>query len=57
MIILESSSSNLNEVKYVLYKKITSNLKDTYIFTLEENNNFFLTSIQVLVHNAGSLTC
>ena len=37
------------------YKKYDSPI-DTYNLTIEGNNNYFVTDIQVLVHNAASPT-
>ena len=42
-------------ISKIEYKKYDSPI-DTYNLTIEGNNNYFVTDIQVLVHNAGSPT-
>ena len=51
-----SSNKEVIEIKDIKYKVYDTPIK-TYNLTIEGNSNYFVTDIQVLVHNAGSLTC
>lgn len=42
------------EITNIEYKKYDEPIK-TYNLTVEGNSNYFVTDIQVLVHNAGSI--
>ena len=42
------------EITNIEYKKYDEPIK-TYNLTVEGNSNYFVTDIQVLVHNAGSM--
>ena len=50
-----SSNKEVIEIKDIKYKVYDTPIK-TYNLTIEGNRNYFVTDIQVLVHNAGSLT-
>ena len=43
---------SISKIEYIKYDSPI----DTYNLTIEGNNNYFVTDIQVLVHNAGSPT-
>ena len=51
---LYSSDNKLLEIEKITYKKYDNPIK-TYNLTVEGNSNYFVTDIQVLVHNAGSI--
>ena len=51
-----NSNKEVVEIKNIEYKVYDSPIK-TYNLTIEGNSNYFVTDIQVLVHNAGSSSC
>ena len=51
-----SSNKEVIEIKDIKYKVYDTPIK-TYNLTIEGNSNYFVTDIQVLVHNAASLSC
>lgn len=51
-----SLNKEVIEIKNIKYKVYDTPIK-TYNLTIEGNSNYFVTNIQVLVHNAGFLTC
>ena len=48
-----SSNKEVIEINNIKYKVYDTPIK-TYNLTIEGNSNYFVTDIQVLVHNAGS---
>ena len=51
-----TSDNRVVEIENIEYKVYDKPIK-TYNLTIEGNSNYFVTDIQVLVHNAGSPTC
>lgn len=51
-----TSDNKVVEIENVEYKVYDKPIK-TYNLTIEGNSNYFVTDIQVLVHNAPSSTC
>lgn len=51
-----SSNKEVIEIKDIKYKVYDTPIK-TYNLTIEGNSNYFVTDIQVLVHNAGFSIC
>ena len=51
-----NSNKEVVEIKNIEYNVYDSPIK-TYNLTIEGNSNYFVTDIQVLVHNAGSPSC
>ena len=51
-----SLNKEVIEIKNIKYNVYDTPIK-TYNLTIEGNSNYFVTNIQVLVHNAGFLTC
>lgn len=51
-----SAAGEVVEITNIEYKKYDTPIK-TYNLTVDGNSNYFVTDVQVLVHNAASFTC